>query len=173
MAETPQLVAERQSVPARGNRYTPEQRQQIVDAAFEQIMQGRTLADIAAEHGVTARSLQYWLHDLGDEYAQLRQRWLDAMLADAGEELERADDQFRLARARELFKRATWYAERRDPQRYGQRQEVTVRQESLADVLARVGRTIDGAARTVPTMAAQSEQIGGGMSGDLPGSPEQ
>lgn len=113
----------RANVPARGNRYTPEQRQAIVDAALDGIVQGRTLADIAADHGITTRCLQYWLHDLGDDYARLRQAWLDAMLADAGEELEQAEDQFRLARARELFKRATWYAERRDPARYGPRQD--------------------------------------------------
>ena len=113
----------RANVPARGNRYTPEQRKAIVDAALARIMDGDTVAQIAQDHGITSRSLEYWLHALGDDYVELRQRWLDAMLIEAGAELEASDDQFRLARARELFRRAAWYAERRDPARYGAKQQ--------------------------------------------------
>lgn len=91
----------------------------ILEDAKERILEGHTLAQIAKDHGITSRTLNTWLSSLGDEYLELRQAWLDNMLAEAGEALESADDQFPLARARELFKRACWYAERRDRARYG------------------------------------------------------
>ena len=102
---------------------TPERRAAIVADACSQIFDGHTLAQIAAQHGITERTLQLWLHALGDEYRELRTVWLDQMLAESGEEIEKADDPFRLARARELFRRATWYAERRDSARYGAKNE--------------------------------------------------
>ena len=92
---------------------------QIIEEAKDRILDGDTLAAIAKDHGITSRTLNTWLSALGDEYLEIRQAWLDNMLAEAGEALESADDQFPLARARELFKRACWYAERRDRARYG------------------------------------------------------
>lgn len=114
----------------------------ILADAKVQIMEGLTLAQIAHKHGIGERTLDTWLHGLGEEYVELRQAWVDKMLMEAGKEIEdslapivtengeeiidqygqkveRTDNQ-RLARARELWKRATWYAERRDRARYGQ-----------------------------------------------------
>ena len=56
---------------------------------------------------------------LGDEYQELRQLCIDNMLAEALEEIDNATEHLPLARAREQWKAATWYAERRDQQRYG------------------------------------------------------
>jgi len=86
----------------------------ILEDTKTSLLAGDTLAQTAARHGITSRCLHKWLASLGDEYVQLRQQWVDNMLDDAGDELERADDPVRIARARELWKRATWYAERRD-----------------------------------------------------------
>jgi hypothetical protein len=75
---------------------------------------------MAQHHGVSRVTLHLWFHALGDEYKALRQTWIDNLLVEAGEKLEDENgDALSLARARELFKRACWYAERRDPFRYG------------------------------------------------------
>ena len=109
----------RANVPARGNRYTPEQRKAIVDAALARIVDGDGLREIAADHGITYQTLHAWLSALGDEYTELRQRWLDSMLTAAKLAIDGAPDHFELARGREQWRYATWYAERRDPARYG------------------------------------------------------
>lgn len=102
-----------------------ERRAAILTDARERIMGGETLQQIADAHAISRSTLKLWLHDLGDEYTDLRRRWLDKMLADAREAIEHAADTLDVARARELWKSATWYAERRDPGRYGQRVQTT------------------------------------------------
>lgn len=108
--------------PAKGrqNPVPAERRHEIIESAKERILAGDTLDQIADSNGISRATLDLWLHALGDEYKQLRQVWLDSLLQRAGEEMEKKDaDALGLARARELFKRACWYAERRDPARYG------------------------------------------------------
>lgn len=105
--------------------YTPEHKAVVIDAAKSQIMQGRTLAQIAAAADVPLPTLKLWLHSLGDEYAELRQAWLDSMLANSAEAIDAAEDPLSLARAREQWRCATWYAERRDRARYGVQAEST------------------------------------------------
>jgi transcriptional regulator with XRE-family HTH domain len=101
-----------------------EAKEKVLNDAKELILQGFTLKQIADKHGISDRTLEYWLHALGDEYKALRQAWIDGLLHEAGELLKDSDESgnapFRLARARELWKRATWYAERRDRERYGE-----------------------------------------------------
>lgn len=102
---------------------------EVLEDAKRLILAGSTIAEIAAKHGIAERTLEYWLASLGDEYIELRRLWVDNLLNEAGELLKdtREDGHapLRLARARELWKRATWYAERRDRARYGQDQPVT------------------------------------------------
>lgn len=100
-----------------------ETKQAILEDAKKRILEGSTLAQIASDHGITSRTLNSWLLSLGDEYSTLRQVWIDNLLIDAKEELDNAADVFPLARAREQWKAATWLAERRDSQRYGQKTE--------------------------------------------------
>ena len=54
-----------------------------------------------------------------EEYREIRQLWIDNILAEAKEEIDNVTDNFPLARARERWRIATWYAERRDSERYG------------------------------------------------------
>ena len=130
-----------------------DRKQAILADAKQKIMEGLTLEQIAHSHGVASRTLEYWLHALGDEYIELRQAWIDGMLHEAGELLkgnsitkpgqenseEKPEDApLRLARARELWKRATWYAERRDRARYGDNAPMSVSGEQLADLLMHV-----------------------------------
>jgi len=52
------------------------------------------------------------------------------MLAEALDDIDNATDNFPLARANSKWKAATWYAERRDQQRYGgNRLNINVREE--------------------------------------------
>jgi hypothetical protein len=106
---------------AMGNRSIPiETKQAILEDAKKRILEGSTLDQIATSHGIDTKTLNTWLIALGDEYKELREAWIDNMLVEAKSELDNASDQFPLARAREQWKAATWYAERRDRLRYGQ-----------------------------------------------------
>jgi hypothetical protein len=114
-----------------GKAVSADVRSRVLEDAKARILAGETLLQIAQSHGIAKRTLEYWLANLGDEYAQLRQLWVDNLLAEAGELLETNETEgttperaLRLARARELWKRATWYAERRDSARYGVKQEI-------------------------------------------------
>lgn len=110
----------------------------ILDDAKQQILNGQTIDQIAAKHGISHYTLQMWLHDLGEEYDQLRRSWIDGMLMEANELLRAADEPLGLARARELQRRAQWYAERRDKRYADQRAlDVQVTINDLGDRLRR------------------------------------
>lgn len=107
-----------------GKAVSPEAKELVLDDARKLIPHGTSIAEIATKHGIAERTLEYWLASLGDEYVELRRLWIDNLLLEAGELLKETNEDgnaaLRLARARELWKRATWYAERRDRARYGQ-----------------------------------------------------
>jgi len=96
-----------------------DRKQTILEDAKERILKNHTLEQIAKSHGITKRTLNTWLMSLGDEYQELRQYCIDNMLAEALEEIDNSDSNFPLARANSKWRAATWYAERRDQQRYG------------------------------------------------------
>lgn len=96
-----------------------ERRNAIIESAKEHILQGRTMKQIAALEGVSVATLAIWFHQLGDEYKALRQLWVDEMLVRSARNIDESADALELARAREQWRYATWYAERRDPFRYG------------------------------------------------------
>jgi len=98
----------------------PIKRKELILAdAKERILKNHTLEQIAQSHKITKRTLNTWLMSLGDEYQELRQLCIDNMLAEALEEIDNSDSNFPLARANSKWRAATWYAERRDQQRYG------------------------------------------------------
>lgn len=127
-----------------------ERREAIVEAAKRDILAGKTIDQIASEHGIAHSTLEYWLSALGDEYQELRDAWLDGMLIEAGTLLKEAPDALGLARARELWKRATWYAERRSRARYGIETNVNINiGVDLGDRLRRAReRVIDAVQQT-------------------------
>ena len=105
----------------------------ILADAKERILKKHTLEQIAKSHGITKRTLNTWLMSLGDEYQELRQLCIDNMLAEALEEIDNATDNFPLSRANSKWKAATWYAERRDQQRYGgHRLNINVGERSMS-----------------------------------------
>jgi len=91
----------------------------ILKDAKERILKNHTLEQIATTHRITKRTLNTWLMSLGEEYQELRQLCIDNMLAEALDEIDNATEHFPLARANSKWRAATWYAERRDQQRYG------------------------------------------------------
>ena len=67
------------------SRYPAEVRERVIEAAYDLILQGATIAQIAHQHGVPPRTLRLWLHADGDgkRYAEARQLWLDQRIAEA------------------------------------------------------------------------------------------
>lgn len=94
-------------------------RDQIVRSALGEILEGKTLQQIAIGHGVTKQTLNHWLMALGDEYQDLRDAYIDSRLMAAEEAITEAADQHSLAQARELLRHSQWMAERRSRSRYG------------------------------------------------------
>ncbi len=107
-----------------------DRKERILEDAKDRILKNHTLEQIAKSHGITKRTLNTWLMSLGDEYQELRQLCIDNMLAEAFDEIDNATDNFPLARANSKWRAATWFAERRDQQRYGgNRLNINVREE--------------------------------------------
>ncbi len=96
-----------------------DRKQIILEDAKKRILKNHTLEQIAKTHGITKRTLNTWLMSLGEDYQELRKICIDNMLAEALEEIDNSDSNFPLSRANSKWKAATWYAERRDQQRYG------------------------------------------------------
>ena len=67
-----------------GKAVPEEQRLAVLEDAKQQILNGLTIAQISQKHGIAERTLDYWLHALGDEYKELRQAWIDSLLHEAG-----------------------------------------------------------------------------------------
>lgn len=106
-----------------------DKKAEILQALKEELLAGGTLESIAQKFEVALRTLQYWCAQLGDEYREIRKQWIDAKLVDAEQIMVDATDPFKLAKGRELFRAASWYAERRDPERYADKRELTVKQD--------------------------------------------
>lgn len=95
-------------------------KQSILEDAKKSILKNYTLTEIAASHGISKRRLISWLMSLGEEYQEIRrQLWIDNMLEEAKNDIDNASDHFPLAKASAKWKAATWYAERKRHQRYG------------------------------------------------------
>lgn len=78
------------------------------------IATGASLDDVAMDTGIGKPTLRMWLTALGDEYAEIRQTYIDNLLTTAIERIDASTDFLTLARAKEQWKYSTWIAERRD-----------------------------------------------------------
>jgi hypothetical protein len=139
-----------------GKEVSAEAKAIVLADAKRLIPTGASIAQIATKHGIAERTLEYWLASLGDEYVELRQLWIDNLLQEAGDLLKDSikgrDAGLRLARARELWKRATWYAERRDRARYGEQQPGQGGQMVQINIGIRRDKPLDVVAETVTTL---------------------
>lgn len=104
----------------------PEDRKQAcLSDVKPMLLTGATLVQVAAKHQIHPRTLDFWLAQLGDEYKEVRKQWIDYKLNSAEGMMEDASDPFKLAKGRELARMAMWRAERRDPERYADKREIT------------------------------------------------
>ena len=106
------------------------------DAVLERYMSESTTSQIAAEYGLSRKALVRWLRETRPE--QWKQTQVIRALCrkeDADEGLESACDALSLACAREQLKSGQWDLERLDSKNYGQKQEVTVREELKLEVV--------------------------------------
>lgn len=86
---------------------------------IEQVAQGVRLIDIARRYGLTTHATISQTLSKDPEYIAARESGLEARLETRESEVEQADDQLTLARARELLGHARWRCEREMPERWG------------------------------------------------------
>ena len=88
---------------------------------------GESLQVLAAESSVSVRTIYRWLlSELGEEsYRELVTECLVNRIADADVDLMNSKDSCQIARAREMARFARMDLERRRPQLYGPKQEIT------------------------------------------------
>lgn len=116
------------------------------DAIIQQVAQGVMLKRIAADLNISSAAIsQYLAHD--PEYIAAREHGAAARLENKYEEMEGADDMLKLARARECFKAASWFAEREFSHRWGAKQvntNINLDATSVDKLLAeKMGRLIE------------------------------
>ncbi len=73
-------------------------KQLILEDAKKGILKNHSLEEIAIHHGITKRTLKKWLMSLGEEHQELRQIWIDNMLAEAKEETENVINNYPILR---------------------------------------------------------------------------
>ncbi len=77
----------------------PDRKQFILDDTKKSILNNHTLEEIAVKHGISKQTLNKWLMSLGEEHQELKQLWIDNMLAEATEEANNVVKNFSLARS--------------------------------------------------------------------------
>jgi hypothetical protein len=126
-----------------GQVVAPEKRHEIVTAAIARIREGASFREISEECGIPLKTLHRWvLNEVPAEYKQLQAECFIARITDADEELRTADNPISISRSREIAKFARWDAERRLPNLFGLKTEVTANihtsSDDPADALRRI-----------------------------------
>jgi hypothetical protein len=96
------------------------------ELVLERIRAGHRLIDIAADLGLSSHAAIVNVLGNDPEYVEARKVAVETRIEKREGELEVADDNVTVARARELLSHARWRAEREFPDRWGQRNHVTV-----------------------------------------------
>ena len=107
-------------------RVSEQEREAIKSDTYPRLELGETTDQIAQSHNVPGSTLRYWL--VNDPKAtKARLSLVHAEMMRTASEMKEARDPLALARAREEFRVWSFLAERRFPELYGQKQEVTHR----------------------------------------------
>ena len=93
-------------------------------AILEKVANGDLLNTIAADLGITHAAISQQLAK-DPEYRKARETGVEARLERQYGKMAAAEDALTLARARESFKAASWFAEREFPARWGNRTQIT------------------------------------------------
>lgn len=88
-------------------------KQLILEDAKERILNNHSLEQIAVSHGINRRTLNKWLMSMGEEHSELRQLWVDNMLAKANEEIDNVKNNISLENNDSKKEAATWCSERK------------------------------------------------------------
>jgi len=88
-------------------------KQLILEDAKERILKNHSLEQIAVSHGIDKKTLNKWLMSMGDEHRELRQLWVDNMLAKANEEIDNVKDNISFENNDSKQEAAAWCSERR------------------------------------------------------------
>ncbi len=101
--------------------------QDVIPDIVVRYSQGTGTDELAKEHGVSRQTIYNWMFSaLGDkQYHQIITEAFVRRISDADFRLETAANALELARAREMARFARQDLERRRPELYGQKQEVT------------------------------------------------
>mgnify|MGYP001602379718 FL=1 len=116
------------------------------------VASGASLRSIAAQYGVCHQAAAQHLSK-HPEFQEARRVGIQIRMETREAELEVAPEQVDVSRARELLAHARWVAERIDPERWGQRTQVTV--EIGADLAAALAGARD---RVRAALAAPQEK---------------
>ena len=106
------------------------------DAILEEVRKGRVLHEIAEQYGVCKQALHRHIKDL-PEYQEAKIQQAASMIEEAKKETWVAREPVDIARAREITRFAFRYAESVDPERWGQKREITVTHNDLGERLRR------------------------------------
>ena len=87
-------------------------KQLILEDARERILKNHSLEQIAVSHGIKKKTLNKWLMSMGEEHRELRQLWVDNMLAKANEEINNVKDNISLENDDSKQEAAIWCSER-------------------------------------------------------------
>lgn len=99
-------------------------RHERIATALAAIHDGKSLTEVAHEHGITPSAMSHFLlTNVPDEYKAARECGLTAKLAECGEGIETASSHLHVARARETARFWCWVSERLLP-RFAAKQEV-------------------------------------------------
>lgn len=103
----------------------PDERDKYLAKILEGVREGKSFAQLAAEHGVPQSTLNHWMLTKGGEkYDDAKEAGIVARILDANDRLENASTHLDVARARELGRLWCWLGER-TVQRLAPKQEIS------------------------------------------------
>ena len=112
-------------------KYTPRSYDKLVgvdpQVILDRIAKGELMRHIAEDYGCVVQTVsEYVKRNVDSEtWAQVREHSIASRLEQSSHEIEQAQDQLELARAREQARLWMWRAERELPHLYGQRTQIT------------------------------------------------
>ena len=150
--------------------HDPKVREALLKSLPEEIIKGRTVREVAEQHGIPVSTLKSWV--LGDTAVEnARGVVIDSELTLRMEAIDVADDPLALARAREGFRAWAWIAERREARLYGQQTSVKV--EHTVDLGDRLRRARDRVGRVLEHGEDQDVQDAAALPVAVPSEPGQ
>ena len=137
------------------------------DTVLDRYLTESTTSQIAAEYGVSRKTLVRWLTDQRpDQWKKVQVIRALCRKEDADEGIESACDALSLARAREQLRSGQWDLERLDSSNYGQKQEVSLTVD-LGSALQKIIENRAKVLESAPVVALEHDPVA-----SLPTEPE-